>query len=266
MPQNQVLIFCEGEIEARLLNIILRTNNYRENFVIHAEGRALFPRTLLSSSADPPGVRGGTLGELRRQARDYNAAILVFDLDFGSPIQPAPNAARLSDFWLAPAVPSIESWLLTDRSVFDLISGDERYSINQTFDSYLTDNKFRFFNSRFLSALARKRVATIYNPNKAAMLSPSLRSFLKTLDHVRGRPVQEIDFTVPSSVLASLVREYYPPDLPIYRALDGSTYTGRDMVREIVEGSEIGRKYASDLLRVCRDLLARQAQKARAAG
>jgi hypothetical protein len=62
-----------------------------------------------------------------------------------------------------------------------------------------------------------------------------------------------------------LVLEYYPAEAPIYRALDGSVYTGRDMANEISEGTPIGRKYSSDLLRACRDLLARQAQNARAA-
>jgi hypothetical protein len=159
----------------------------------------------------------------------------------------------------------VESWLLADPHVYELISSDERYSIHQPFEAYVVDNAFHFFNSKVIAALSRKKVEATYDPNRAAMLSPSLRSFCKTIDHVRGIASHDFEFALPGAVLANLVLEYYPPELPLYRALDGSIYTGRDMAREIGEGTSIGRKYSSDLLRVCRDLLARQAQKSRTA-
>lgn len=265
MTSTDTLIICEGESKARLLRMILQGADRIQHTSIHAENRTLAPQMLFSPVAQPKGVRGGILGSLRRMATNYARTLIVFDLDFGSPIQPAPYASKLSEFWLVPAVPSVASWILADPLVFRLLAAEARLDLKQSFEAYVVDSSFRFFNSKFVGALSRRLVSERYDPNRAAMLSPSLRSFLKTIDHVQGREPDDFQFTLPGPVLANLVLEYYPAELPIYRALDGSVYTGHDMAREISEGTAIGRKYSSDLLRACRDLLARQAQNARAA-
>jgi hypothetical protein len=51
----------------------------------------------------------------------------------------------------------------------------------------------------------------------------------------------------------------YPPEEIIYRTQDAS-YTGSDMMKEIEEGTEVGRKYAAGMMRVTRRMLAEQAQ------
>ena len=266
MPSDDILIACESETDSRLLQMILRAVSRDENITFLAVGQDLSPHMLFSPYAQPKGIRGGILGQLSRKAKTYRATIVVFDLKFGSPIQPAPYAARLSGLWLAPAVPSIESWLLADPSVFAEMSRDMREQVRETFDSYVVNNDHHFFNRKFLTALARRKIFSSYDPNRAAMLSPSLRSFFRIVDRARGGLSPEFRFSVPKAILSNLVLEYYPADRPIYRALDGSVYTGQDMAREIQEGTEVGRKYSSDLLRVCRDLLARQAENtARAA-
>ena len=261
MASHEILIVCESTTDARLLQMVVRGANRAENLVFRSEGRSLSPQMLFAPDTQPKGLRGGTLGSLRRRAKDYRATIIVFDLDFGSPIQPAPYAARLSGFWLAPAVPSVEAWILADSRVFETVSAAGRFNIGESFEAYIADNKFRFFNSKFLMSLSRRSTESIYDSNRAAMLSPSLRSFIKTLDHVKDISPPDFKFHLSRSLLSNLVLEYYPPELPVYRSLDGSIYTGRDMARQIEEGTEVGRKYSSDLLRVCRDLLARQAQK-----
>jgi hypothetical protein len=265
MASNETLIVCEEESKARLLRMILQRADRIEHTVIHAEGRALAPQMLFSPPEQPKGVRGGILGSLRRLAADYAHTLIVFDLDFGSPIQPAPSAAKLSEFLLVPAVPSIVSWILADPNVFHQLATEPRLGLKQSFEEYVVDGAFHYFNSKFVGALSRRVVETSYDPNRAAMLSPSLRSFLKTIDDVQGRNPNEFQFTIPGAILANMVLEYYPAELPIYRALDGSVYTGRDMAKEIEGGTALGRKYSSSLLRACRDLLARQAQNARAA-
>jgi hypothetical protein len=54
----------------------------------------------------------------------------------------------------------------------------------------------------------------------------------------------------------------FPPDKVIFRPLDHSQgYSGQQMIEELANGSLIAQEYASSLLRVCRDLLARQAAK-----
>jgi hypothetical protein len=108
MPSNDILIVCESEAGSRLLQMVLRGTNRDAHSVIHVEGRSLSPRMLLSERAESQRSRGGTLGTLRRAAKKYTAAIIVFDLDFGSPIQPAPYAARLSEsVSTGPAIKSV---------------------------------------------------------------------------------------------------------------------------------------------------------------
>jgi hypothetical protein len=263
--EAETRVVCETETDARLLAMILgRTNRSLRTYIQVAE-RPLIPQMLFSPLGQPEGVRGGMLGLLQRTSRNYGQTVLVFDLDFGSPIQPAPYAARISDIWLAPAVPSVASWVLADQTIYDLMAQDRGESIKQTFESYVVDNRFHFFNSKFLTALGRKIVEERYDPHRAAMVSPSLRGFLKTLDLFEGVAREDLEFSLPGAILANLVLEYYPSELPIYRALDGSVYTGADMAKEMREGTPIGRGYSSDLLRACRDLLARQAQNVRAA-
>ena len=63
-------------------------------------------------------------------------------------------------------------------------------------------------------------------------------------------------------IIANLMAEVSQPDTPVFRAADGATYTAEQMIRHIREGSPIGQQYASDLLRVSRDMLARQAKRA----
>jgi hypothetical protein len=62
-------------------------------------------------------------------------------------------------------------------------------------------------------------------------------------------------------MMANLVREF-PADLVIHRGLE-KFYTGAEMVQEIENGTEVGRVYASNLMRTARDSLARQAETLR---
>jgi hypothetical protein len=262
MRSRDTLIICESETDSRLLQMILRGTGRDQNTTFLAVGGVVSPHMLLSLHGQPTDVHGGMLGWLRREAQPYAAAIVVFDLMFGSPTQPAPYGGRIGGISLAPAVPSVESWLLADHEVFSVMSANMPEKIQETFNSYLANGDFHFFNSKFLTALTRKKIAAVYDPNRASMLSPSLRSFLKLLDAGSGVPSSDFGFDVPTAILANVILEYYPPEQPIYRTLDGSIYTGQEMAREVQAGTEIGRKYSSDLLRVCRDLLARQAQNA----
>jgi hypothetical protein len=262
MQSSGVLIICESETDSRLLRMILDGTDRAKNTEFFAADQELPPHMLLSVHGTPKGVRGGMLGWLKRKAEPYGGAIVVFDLKFGSPTQPAPFGGRLNGIWLAPAVPSVESWLLTDPEVFRVMSVDMSEQVRETFETYLGNGDFHFFNSKFLNALTRKKIVAAYDPHRAAILSPSLRSFLKLVDASHGRSSAEFKFNLPAAIISNLILEYYPPDQPIYRALDGSTLTGQEMAREVQAGTDLGLKYSSDILRVCRDLLARQAQRA----
>ena len=62
-------------------------------------------------------------------------------------------------------------------------------------------------------------------------------------------------------IMASMLDEL-PPDERVQRFTNGEQYNARQMAAEIRAGTDVGRTYASDLLRISRDLLARRARRA----
>jgi hypothetical protein len=93
--------------------------------------------------------------------------------------------------------------------------------------------------------------------------SPSLRVFLEGMGRLLQRSLeplqQEFARTLSRDVIASLLREISPADSVVFRTLDGRVFTADELRRRIEEGDELGREYASDLFRISRDLLRRQA-------
>jgi len=93
--------------------------------------------------------------------------------------------------------------------------------------------------------------------------SPSLRVFLEGMGRLLQVPLeplqQEFARTLSRDVIASLLREISPADAIVLRMLDGKQYTADELRRRVEEGDEFGRIFASDLLRVSRDFLRRQA-------
>lgn len=59
--------------------------------------------------------------------------------------------------------------------------------------------------------------------------------------------------------VARLLREL-PPDTVAWRTTSGS-YTAEALAAEVESGTDVGRQYAADIVRVCRDLLGRQARR-----
>lgn len=64
-----------------------------------------------------------------------------------------------------------------------------------------------------------------------------------------------------ATVMAKLVTEAYPTDKVVFRTMNGDEYTGVTMSAMIRAGTDVGKEYASSILRVCRDYLSRQAQR-----
>lgn len=101
---------------------------------------------------------------------------------------------------------------------------------------------------------------------RACARSSSLRSFIEGMSDLIGAPhptiIERVGRTFDRDLLASLISEVSPSDAVIWRTLDGTTYTARQVKDAVEEGSDIGRQYASDLLRVSRDFLRRAATRA----
>jgi len=100
---------------------------------------------------------------------------------------------------------------------------------------------------------------------RAAARSPSLRVFLEGMGLLLGiQPgplLEEVGRHLSRDIIAGLIREVSPSDAVVWRTATGSEYTADELERHIEAGDEVGRQYASDLLRVSRDFLRRSANR-----
>lgn len=149
------------------------------------------------------------------------------------------------------AVPSIEAWLAADE---ETARGLTR------FESRLPRRPPEGARS-VLTVLA-----SCIDVDRAAARVPSLREFLVGMSEVLGgdlavRFEASAGRTMSREVIAGLVREV-PPDEIVWRTMEGTTFTSRQLVAEIEAGTELGRQFAADLLRVSRDFLKRKARRA----
>jgi hypothetical protein len=100
---------------------------------------------------------------------------------------------------------------------------------------------------------------------RAAARSPSLRNFLEGMGRLLEIPMEPLLENVgrhlTRDIVAGLIREVSPADTTVWRTSSGDEYTAGELQRLIEEGDPIGRQYASDLLRISRDLLRRTANR-----
>jgi hypothetical protein len=102
------------------------------------------------------------------------------------------------------------------------------------------------------------------NIERAAARSPSLRAFLvgvgRLLDIEKEPIVESVGRSLSRDVLSGLISEIIPSDTVVWRTTTGE-YTAAELRQHIESGTEVGRRYAMDLLRVSRDYLMRKAAR-----
>jgi hypothetical protein len=100
--------------------------------------------------------------------------------------------------------------------------------------------------------------------DRAAAADPSLRRFLSGMAGLLGqradRWVETPGRHISREIVANLLREVSPTEV-VWRMSDGSVLTADQLVRELEAGTDLGRQYASDLLRVARDFIRRKSQR-----
>ncbi len=214
-------------------------------------------------------VRAARLAEQFAEVRPDRCAVLI-DLDERS----VPDAlARAREQLFDPAVevfcavPAIEAWLFADdHAVSEHASPDEevqRVVRRLPLPEEIPDPK-QLAHFVFGPISSWQFVGQI-DIGRAAARSPSLRSFLEGMGRLLGVPTPALFDGVARSlgrdVLAGLIREVSPADSVIWRTAGGDEYTADELERHIEAGDEIGRQYASDLLRISRDFLRRTANR-----
>jgi len=202
------------------------------------------------------------------QGAQEHCAVLV-DLDERS----VPDAqARAREQLGAPpfdifcAVPSIEAWLFADHEAAQAYaSPDEdvqRIVRRLPLPEEIPDPKQL---ARYVFGPSSKwGFIHQIDIGRAAARSPSLRIFLEGMGRLLGVPTPPLMEGVARhfsrDIIAGLVREV-PADTVVWRTLSGDEYTADELRRLIEEGDEVGRQYASDLLRISRDFLLRKANR-----
>lgn len=238
--------------------------------------RAIAGAMLASAGVDgfEIAVAKGTLGPspqgLRRLAalRLSSPALVIYDQESGSVGDAVVENDHTQGAIFCPAIPTIEAWLFADsRAFFEVVgSRAEAFLGRMPLPEQLPYPKF------LKSTLLRdkeiySRLLESIDVLVAGSRSPSLKYFIQQARRLACLPPLQFERAPSQSgqisreLLRNLISEVYPSDKPLFRAASGAVVTAEQMMQEITDGTELGREYGSDILRVARDLLARQARK-----
>ena len=165
------------------------------------------------------------------------------------------------------AVPSVEAWLFADDDAVVANARPEddvqRIVARLSLPEEIPDP--RQLARQVFGPPARWGFLSKIDIGRAAARSPSLRSFLEGMGRLLGVPAEglldRVGRHLARDIVAGLIREVSPADTTVWRTSSGAGYTAAELQRLIEEGDPIGRQYASDLLRISRDLLRRTANR-----
>jgi len=248
-------LFVEGEADSVIVNGILNRLQIRpEEYEIAVMRGHLHPTRLsqrtraMLGNAIPP-------------------VIIVYDQDSGTIADaPAENYTIKGHTW-CPAIPQIEGWLFADEQILRRYVPQGSWDVvarlpspeSIPYPKVLRGNLLREPGS--ISSILRE-----FDVERAAARSPSLANFLRQIQRQTNRRVtfDSVDVgasQIDKAIVVNLISEVYPSSDVIYRTSDGRTLSAEQMIGEVTAGSPLGREYSSEVLRVARDLLRRQAQR-----
>ncbi|HEX8208585.1 MAG TPA: hypothetical protein VF584_00265 [Longimicrobium sp.] len=255
-PESQVepelVLYVEGAFDAAVVPALLGRAGYPVDrlLIAQAGGVQALKKLLVVPSREFGGARVAALVD--SDQINVPDAVEHATQRLGRPCVPVFSA-----------VPSVEAWLLADPEAVgkalklkhedglpDFVFGekDEPHALRMRRNVRMA-----------LLVIEHMDVAT------ASARSPSLRAFLKGIGEIMGADTSYLDRAqsrgFARETLSSLLAEVTSEDTVIYRTIDGSRITAREMMRHLDSGTDLGREFASDLLRISRDLLARQAQR-----
>lgn len=170
------------------------------------------------------------------------------------------------------AVPNIESWIFADDK---LLLEEVQYYGNKrgeeiieripfpeeiAYPKYVAHNLFyRQAKKEGYSFLRKMDI------QRACARTPSLKNFLngifEKLNMSKSKIEESYSRNMNRDIFVNLVREVVPAETIIYRSLEGINYTAKELEDEIKNGTNLGKQYTSDVLRLARDLLKRRAQR-----
>jgi hypothetical protein len=252
-PEDPVLLLVEGQSDVEIVRSLCDAANYpSERVRLIGMGGKRNIETLVKSI--PAG-----------EASRYAVLIDLDEVGVADAIASARRQLGHPAVEVFCAVPEIEAWLFAD---------DRLARKHATSD----DARRILEHIPLPEAIPRPRelARQLFGPPKnwgflrdidleyAAARSPSLRSFLVGLGRLlqleREPIVESVGRTIDRDVIASLISEILPSDTVVWRTTSGE-YTAGELRQHIESGTEIGRRYAMDLLRISRDYLLRKAAR-----
>lgn len=163
------------------------------------------------------------------------------------------------------ATPEIEAWLFADIDLAlehaksknaEIIL--KRMSLPDEVPHPKESAKFLFQN--YKEAYFLKKI----DISKATFRSPSLHDFLTRLSIILDIQLEEVQEPISQNIdrkiFINLLNETLPSNKVVFKSSSG-VYTTEEMITNIKNETELGKEYTSDLLRIARDLLTRQANR-----
>jgi hypothetical protein len=248
----ELVLYVEGAFDAAVVPALLERAGYPVDrlLIAQAGGVQAMKKLLASPSPEIDGARVAALMD----ADQINVpdAVEHATIRLGKPCVPVFSA-----------VPTVEAWLLADPEAVGK-------ALKLKHEDGLPDFLFGEQDEPHTLRTRRNvRMALLVIEHMdvavASARSPSLRAFLKGIGELLGADTSYLDRAqsrgLARETLSSLLAEVTSEDTVIYRSMDGSRITSREMMRHVDSGTDLGREFASDLLRISRDFLARQAQR-----
>lgn len=237
-------IFIAAHLPLELINIqVMDGKKNIRNYLMHACLEEL-QNVIVLVDSDKPNVPD-SIDEARIQLGIENAGIKVYC-----------------------AVPTIESWIFADDKLVAEAAQRRKKKLSAVLNRMPLPEEIPYPKHVSYNLFGKQKESYDFlrkmDIQIAAARTPSLKNFLEGIERkllINLNIEDSYARTLSRDILANLVREVSPGDSIIYRTMDGDNYTAENMVQNIEEGSEIGRQYASDLLRIARDMLKRAAQK-----
>lgn len=163
------------------------------------------------------------------------------------------------------AVPTIEAWIFADPDFAK--SAARSLHAKEMIDRAPLPEAIPYpkqFATNVFGSASKYPVSGHFDVNLAAARSPSLRTFVEGVAALVG---VDLDFKLPvgklsdtRDVVSTLLREL-PETKVVWKTMTGARISAGELAEAIADGTPLGNQYATELLRVARDLIARQANK-----
>jgi len=253
--KNKLTILVEGEVDKIIVDqIILRLCPEHSDVAVVACGGKHNVAKRLSNSMDA----------------DTRVAALV-DADVVSvadSVALAKSQLGTNSHLVFCAVPCIEAWLFADPRV--AIKHARSKMARQTaerlplpelipYPKYVAKEIFDSGSGDYPEAIIREMDFSV-----SIGRSPSFAAFINGIQVELGvrtlRNERALSGSVSRDAISTIVREL-PGDSIVWKTVDGTAMTAERLATEVIEGTEIGKQYATELLRVARDLIVRRSSR-----